>query len=257
MEVPLWKDLVDRGEKPEYLLWVGCACAYDLSAQKMIRSLVKLLNIAGVTFGILGDEEQCTGDPARRAGNEFVFQMLALQNIELLNSYGVERILCVCPHCYNVLKNEYPDLGGTYEVVHYSTLLSELIRQGRLSIGAKSKERITYHDSCYLGRGNGEYEAPREVVRALYEELTEMERSRERGLCCGAGGAQMFKEEETGTKRVSRQRTEEIIATGAKIVALNCPYCKIMLSDGLNTADADTQVKLYDLSELILQHLDE
>ncbi len=252
IKVPVMADEVAAGHQPEYLYWVGCAGAYDARAQKVTRSFVKLLHQAGVDFAVLGDEEQCTGDPARRAGNEFVFQMLAQQNIATLNGYGIKKIIVTCPHCFNALKNDYAELGAHYEVTHYATFLKELLDSGKLNTGQKSGEKITYHDSCYLGRGNGIFEDPREVVTALFEEITELERSRERGLCCGAGGAQMFKEDEPGDRRINEERAEEIIASGADIVAANCPYCLTMLGDGLK-AD-DQQVMVYDLSELILRN---
>ncbi len=253
IKLPVLAEEVAAGRKPEYLYWVGCAGAYDARAQKVTRSFVQLLNLAGVDFAVLGDEEQCTGDPARRAGNEFVFQMLAQQNIQTLNNYGITKIIVTCPHCFNVFKNEYPDLGGHYEVTHYASFLRELLETGKLSTGGKSSTRITYHDSCYLGRGNGIYEDPRVVIEALYDEITELERSREQGLCCGAGGAQMFKEDEPGDRRINEARAEEIKASGARIVAANCPFCLTMLGDGLKS-DAPDRVMVYDLSELILKN---
>ena len=250
-KVPILAEEVAAGRTPEYLFWVGCAGSYDARAQKVSRAFVRLLHQADIDFAILGDEEQCTGDPARRAGNEFVFQMLAQQNITTLNGYGVKKIITTCPHCFNVFKNEYPELGGHYDVTHYATFLKDLLAAGKLSLRSKSKTKITYHDSCYLGRGNGIFDDPREVIQALYDEITELERSREKGLCCGAGGAQMFKEDEPGDRRINEERAEEIRNSGAEIVAANCPFCLTMLGDGIKSDDQKT-VMVYDLSELIL-----
>ncbi len=249
-------EMAARGEKPEYLFWVGCAGSYDARAQKVVRAFCTLLQEAGLSFAILGEEESCTGDPARRAGNEFVFQMTALQNIEVLNGYGVTKIVTACPHCFNVLKNEYPDLGGQYELIHHTQLLQKLLDEGRLKVegGAFKGRRLTYHDSCYLGRANGVYEAPRKVLAELETELIEMQRNRERGFCCGAGGAQMFKEEEAGEKRINTERADEALGTGAELIAVNCPFCLTMLEDGLKARDKQDEVMVYDLSELILKN---
>ncbi len=249
-------EMAARGEKPEYLFWVGCAGSYDARAQKVVRAFCTLLQEAGLSFAILGEEESCTGDPARRAGNEFVFQMTALQNIEVLNGYGVTKIVTACPHCFNVLKNEYPDLGGQYELIHHTQLLQKLLDEGRLKVegGAFKGKRLTYHDSCYLGRANGVYEAPRKVLAELETELIEMQRNRERGFCCGAGGAQMFKEEEAGEKRINTERADEALGTGAELIAVNCPFCLTMLEDGLKARDKQDEVMVYDLSELILKN---
>ncbi len=254
IKVPILAEEVAQGRSPEYLYWVGCAGSYDARAQKVTRAFVKLLNQAEVDFAVLGDEEQCTGDPARRAGNEFVFQMLAQQNIALLNGYGVQKIIVTCPHCYNALNNDYSELGGQYEVTHYATFLQELLSSGKLKTQSKSDKTITYHDSCYLGRGNGIYEDPRSVVQHLFNEISEMERSREKGLCCGAGGAQMFKEDEPGKRRINEERAHEIRATSAEIVVANCPFCLTMLEDGLKVEDTEKKVMVYDLSELILKN---
>jgi heterodisulfide reductase subunit D len=248
-------DMAAAGETPEILFWVGCAGSYDARAQKVTVAFAEILNKAGIAFAILGNEERCTGDPARRAGNEFVFQMLALQNIETLNMYNVQKIVTACPHCFNTLKNEYPALGGNYEVIHHTQLLQQLINEGRVKMkegGAFKGKRITYHDSCYMGRINGVYEAPRAVLEALDADLVEMKRSRTNGLCCGAGGAQMFKEDEPGNKRVNVDRAEEALATGATIIAVNCPFCLTMMSDGVKAKDKQDDVMVYDLSELIL-----
>jgi len=254
-KVPIMSEVQALGEEPELLFWVGCAGSFDPRAQKVTKSLIKILNSCGISFAILGKEEQCTGDPARRAGNEFVFQMLALQNIETLNTYKVKRVVTTCPHCFNVLKNEYPALGGDYEIIHHTQLLESLIKEGKLSLegGAFQGKSITYHDSCYLGRANGVYEAPRAVLSQLDGEIVEMQRSASRGLCCGAGGAQMFKEDEPGKKRINAERAQEVIATGASVLAVNCPFCLTMLSDGLSAENNKEEVMVYDLSEMIVQ----
>jgi len=255
MKVQTMADYAARGEEPEILFWVGCAGSFDARAQKVTKAFVKILNDVGVKFAILGNEENCTGDPARRAGNEFVFQMTALQNIETLNMYNVEKIVAACPHCFNTLKNEYPALGGNYEVIHHTQLLQELINDGRVKMsegGAFKGKKITYHDSCYLGRVNGIYEAPRNVLAQLDADLVEMKRSKTNGLCCGAGGAQMFKEDEPGDKRINIERIEEALETGADIVAVNCPFCLTMMSDGVKAKEKEDKVMVYDLSEMIV-----
>lgn len=247
-----WKE---EGKTPEILFWVGCAGSFDSRAQKITRAFCKILHRAGIDFGILGTEESCTGDPARRAGNEFVFQMLALQNIEILNAYEIEKIVTACPHCFNTIKNEYPALGGNYEVIHHTQLLRDLIEEGRIKVEeGKASAKLTYHDSCYMGRVNGEYEAPREVINSLKMDFKEMKRSRKNGLCCGAGGAQMFKEDEPGDKRVNIERIEEALETDSEIILANCPFCITMLSDGLKAKDKQDDVMVYDLSELIVQN---
>ena len=254
IKVPILADELNAGRTPEILFWVGCAGSYDDRAKKVTRSFVNILNQLDISFAILGNEEQCTGDPARRAGNEFVFQMLAQQNIQTLNGYGVKKIVCSCPHCFNTLKNEYPELGGNYEVIHYAQFLKSFIEEGKIKLSDKDQANVTYHDSCYLGRINGEYEAPRAVINALYDDINEMKRSKQNGLCCGAGGAQMFKEDEPGEKRINVERAEEIVATGAKTVVANCPFCITMLEDGFKALDKQDEMVVYDLSELILNN---
>ncbi len=248
-------ELMAHGNTPEVLFWVGCAGSFDDRYKRVTVAFAKILNQAGIKFAVLGTEESCTGDPARRAGNEFLFQMQALTNIEVLNGYGVQKIVTACPHCFNTLKNEYPALGGTYEVIHHSTFLQQLLDEGRLTVqgGAFRGQRITYHDSCYLGRANGVYEAPRAVIQALDADLVEMKRSRKNGLCCGAGGAQMFKEPEPGRKDINIERTEEALGTGAKTIAVACPFCMVMMTDGVKNKEKEDQIKVLDLAELISQ----
>ncbi|MBK6546575.1 MAG: (Fe-S)-binding protein [Saprospiraceae bacterium] len=254
MKIPILNELIANGTYPEILFWIGCAGNYDARAQKITRAFCEILNNIGYSYAVLGDEEKCTGDPARRAGNEFLFQMLAIQNIETLNQYQVKKIVCTCPHCFNTLKNEYPELGGNYEVIHYSQFLEYLISTQKIVIKPDDKKAITYHDSCYLGRINGVYEAPRSILNALEFEILEMKRSKENGLCCGAGGAQMFKEEESGVKRVNAERVEEALQTGANTMVANCPFCITMLQDGIKEKNQQDHVMVYDLAELILQN---
>ncbi len=257
-EVPLMSQLQSEGKSPEILFWVGCAGSFDQRIQAITRAFVTILNKVGVDYAILGTEEACTGDPARRSGNEFLFQMMAYNNINVLNTYGVKKIVTTCPHCFNTLKNEYPELGGQYEVIHHSTFLQQLIDQGKVRMkekGSFSGKKITYHDSCYLGRANNIYEAPRQVLEKLDAELTEMKSCRKNGLCCGAGGGQMFKEEEAGSKRVNIARVEEAVATGAQVVASACPFCMIMLDDGLKQNQANAMI-LKDIAELVAESME-
>ncbi len=257
IDIKTMSQLAAEGRKPDYLFWVGCSGSYDPRAQKISVALVKLLNAAGVDFAILGDEEACTGDPARRAGNEFLFQMLAQQNIGTLNQYGVTRIVASCPHCFNTLKNEYPDLGGHYEVIHHTQLIKQLLEDGKIKVKyGTDKLTVTYHDSCYMGRVNNVYEVPREVLNLVNVELKEMSRSRSNGLCCGAGGAQMFKEDEPGDKRINVERAEEAAATEANAVVANCPFCMTMLTDGLQATNKRDDMMVYDLSELVLNRIE-
>jgi heterodisulfide reductase subunit D len=257
IKVPVYSTLHNEGISPEILFWVGCAGSFDARAQRITKAFCTILNKIGVSFAILGDEENCTGDPARRAGNEFLFQMLALQNIQTLNKYKVKKIVTACPHCFNTLKNEYLDLGGNYEVIHHTSFLNDLIKDGKLVLqggGSFIGKKITYHDSCYLGRINGVFEAPREILEALDADLVELKRCKSNGLCCGAGGAQMWKEDEPGSGRINHARADEIKSSGAEIVAANCPFCITMLQDGLQTAD-ENNIMVLDLSELIVQQL--
>jgi Fe-S oxidoreductase len=254
MKIKTMAEWAAEGQQPEILFWVGCAGSYDDRAQKVTIAMCKILDAVGMSFGILGSEEACTGDPARRAGNEFLFQMMAFQNIATLNAYEVKKIVTACPHCFNTLKNEYPEYGGNYEVIHHTQLLQQLIDSGKLKLaggGSFKGKKITYHDSCYLGRVNGVYEAPRAVLEALDAELVEMKRCRTNGLCCGAGGAQMFKEEEAGKRRVNEARAEEALETGATVIAANCPFCLTMMTDGVKAKDKQDEVAVMDLAEII------
>jgi heterodisulfide reductase subunit D len=258
MHIKSMAEYMAEGTSPEILFWVGCAGSFDARAQRITKAFAQILNHVGISFGIMGKEEMCTGDPARRAGNEFLFQMMAYNNIQLLNGYGVKKVVTICPHCFNIFKNEYPALGGEYEVVHHTTFLQGLINEGKLVLkggGTFKGKKITYHDSCYLGRANGIYEAPREVLAALDVELVEMKRCKTNGLCCGAGGAQMFKEEEPGTTRVNWERTGEAINTGAKVIAANCPYCTTMLIDGVKKNEKEDEVVVLDIAEMVAQSL--
>lgn len=253
-DVPTMAELNQKGIQPEVLLWIGCAGSYDERYKKVTRAFVKVLHLAGVSFGVLGPEESCTGDPVRRAGNEFLFQMQAMANIQVMNGYAVKKIVTACPHCYNTIKNEYPDLGGKYEVTHHSQFLNQLIVEGRLKIEENAElenKKITYHDSCYLGRANQIYDEPRRLIHALRADLIEMERHKEHGFCCGAGGAQMFKEAEKGDKDINIARTEEALGTNAEIIASACPFCMAMLSDGIKNKEKENEVKVLDLVELI------
>ncbi len=254
MPVPTVAEMFAAGEAPEVLFWVGCSGSYDQRAQKITKAFAGILEKVGVKYAILGKEEMCTGDPVRRAGNEFLFQMMAYQNIQILNNYHIKKIVTACPHCFNTLKNEYPELGGHYEVIHHTGFLQQLIDEGRIKMkegGSFKGKRISYHDSCYLGRGNSIYEAPRKVLEALDAELVEMKRCRTKGLCCGAGGAQMFKEEEKGTTRINFERTNEALQTGATIIASACPFCNTMLTDGVKNKEKEQEVQVMDIAELI------
>ena len=253
IKVPTLAECMAEGRTPEILFWVGCACSFDERAKKITKAFVKLLDNAKVDFAVLGAEESCSGDPAKRAGNEFLFQMQAMTNIEVMNAYEVKKVVTTCPHCFNTLKNEYPELGGKYEVIHHTQLLRDLLDEGKITIeeGTFKGKRITYHDPCYLGRANNIYEAPRELIQKLDAELVEMKSCKSRGLCCGAGGAQMFKEPEQGNKDINIERTEQAIETKPDIIAAACPFCNTMLSDGVKNKEKEDSLPVLDLAEMI------
>ena len=256
LQIKTMAEMVAAGEVPEVLFWVGCSGSFDDRAKKITKALVKILNAAQVKFAVLGTEETCTGDPAKRAGNEFLFQMQAMQNIQILNGYEVKKIVTACPHCFNTLKNEYPELGGNYEVIHHSQFVQSLINDGKLKIkdgGVFKGKKITFHDPCYLGRANGEYEAPRELIMKLDAELVEMKRCKQKGFCCGAGGAQMFKEAEPGNKEVNVERTDEALQLKPNIIATGCPFCNTMMTDGVKNFNKEKEVTVLDLAELIAE----
>jgi Fe-S oxidoreductase len=259
LHVPTMAEMMAAGKTPEVLFWVGCSGSFDDRAKKITKALVKILNKTGVDFAVLGAEESCTGDPAKRAGNEFTFQMQAMMNIQVLNGYEVKKIVTACPHCFNTLKNEYPELGGDYEVIHHTQLIQELINQGKLALkdGATFKgKKITFHDPCYLGRANDVFEAPRSLIESLDAELVEMKRCKTKGLCCGAGGAQMFKEAEKGDKEINIERTEEALETNAEIIATGCPFCNTMMTDGVKTFEKENEIQVLDVAELIANAAD-
>jgi Fe-S oxidoreductase len=248
-------ELAAQGKQPEVLFWVGCAGSFDDRAKKITKAFVKLLIKAEISFAVLGPEESCTGDPAKRAGNEFLFQMQAMTNIEVLNGYEVKKIVTACPHCFNTLKNEYPGLGGHYEVVHHTQFLKQLLDEGKLKVegGQFKGKRITFHDPCYLGRANNEYEAPRDVLAKLEGELIEMKSCKAKGLCCGAGGAQMFKDAEAGNKEINIERTEQALETKPEIIAAGCPFCNTMMTDGVKNKEKEGSIAVMDIAELIQQ----
>ena len=258
IQINTFADLLAQGKTPEILFWVGCAGSFDERAKKITKAFAKILNQANVSFAVLGSEEGCTGDPAKISVNEFLFQMQALTNIEVLNGYNVKKIVTTCPHCFNTLKNEYPELGGNYEVIHHTQFIKSLLKEGRLTVkgGVFKGKRITFHDPCYLGRANNVYEAPREVLQKLDAELSEMKSCKQKGLCCGAGGAQMFKESEAGNKEVNIKRTEEALETKPEIIAAGCPFCNTMLTDGIKNKKKENEVKVLDIAELINQASD-
>jgi len=255
IQVKTMAEMLANGEEPEVLFWVGCAGSFDDRAKKITRSFVSILNKIDIKFAVLGTEESCTGDPAKRAGNEFLFQMQAMSNIQVLNAYGVKKIVTTCPHCFNTLKNEYPGLGGDYEVMHHTQFLTGLMSDGRLKVegGSFKGKRITFHDPCYLGRANNEYEAPRNLLAKLDSELVEMKRCKTKGLCCGAGGAQMFKEAEKGNKEVNIERTEDALEVKPDIIATGCPFCNTMMTDGVKNFEKEGSIKIFDLAELIAE----
>ena len=258
MEVPTVAAMVAAGKKPEIVFWVGCAGSFDERAKKITKAFIKILSQCQVSYAVLGTEESCTGDPAKRAGNEFLFQMQALANIELLNAYEITRIVTACPHCFNTLKNEYPSLGGNYTVIHHTQLLKQLLEEGKLVLeGDQFKgKKITYHDPCYLGRANQVYEAPRSLIQKLDAELVEMKNCKAKGLCCGAGGAQMFKEPEKGKQDINIRRTEEALETSPDIIAAACPFCNTMLTDGVKNKEKSQQIQVKDIAELIAEAQD-
>jgi Fe-S oxidoreductase len=257
-QVRTMADCMAAGEQPEVLFWVGCAGSFDDRAKKITKAIAKILHKADVSFAILGSEESCTGDPAKRAGNEFLFQMMAMQNIEVMNAYEVKKIVTGCPHCFNTLKNEYPALGGNFEVMHHTQLIQGLMAEGKLTVegGVFKGKKITFHDPCYLGRGNGEYEAPRELIQKLDAELVEMKRCKTNGLCCGAGGAQMFKEAENGNKEVNIERTEDALAIAPQVIATGCPFCNTMMTDGVKHFEQEHVIAVKDIAELIAEAAD-
>ncbi|WP_394906299.1 (Fe-S)-binding protein [uncultured Mesonia sp.] len=258
IKVPTMAEYMAQGKKPEVLFWVGCAGSFDDRAKKITKAFIKLLTKAKVDYAVLGTEESCTGDPAKRSGNEFLFQMQAAMNIEVLNGYEVKKIVTACPHCFNTIKNEYPELGGNYEVVHHTQFLKGLMEEGRLRVeGGKFKgKRITFHDPCYLGRANDEYEAPRDLLRKLEVELLEMRKCKSQGLCCGAGGGQMFKEPEKGNKDVNVLRTEQALETKPEAIAAGCPFCNTMMTDGVKNKNKENEVEVLDVAEMIAQAQD-
>jgi heterodisulfide reductase subunit D len=259
MQIRTMAEMAASGESPEILFWVGCSGSFDQRAQKITRAFAEILQKIGINFAILGNEEMCTGDPVRRAGNEFSFQMMAYQNIKILDAYGIKKIVTACPHCFNTLKNEYPVLGGHYEVIHHTVFLQELIDAGKIRMkedGPFKGKKITFHDSCYLGRANNIYEAPRAVLAALDADLVEMKRCRSNGLCCGAGGAQMFKEEEKGTTRVNFERAHEAISTNAQVIAAACPFCNTMMTDGVKASENEESVTVLDVAEILARSIE-
>lgn len=253
LQVRTMSDFTASGETPDILFWVGCSGSFDDRAKKITKAIVRILNHVNIKFAILGTEESCTGDPAKRAGNEFLFQMQAMQNITTLNNYNVKKIVTGCPHCFNTIKNEYPQLGGNYEVIHHTQLVQQLINEGKLKVqgGEFKGKKIVYHDPCYLGRANNVYEAPRDVIKSLDADLNEMKRSKAKGLCCGAGGAQMFKEAEKGTKEVNTERAEEALAENPDVIAVACPFCNTMMTDGVKHFNKEDKTKVLDVAELV------
>lgn len=253
LKVPTMAELFAAGKEPEVLFWVGCAGSFDDRAKKITKAFVKILHKANVSFAVLGTEESCSGDPAKRAGNEFLFQMQAVTNIEVMNAYGVKSVVTACPHCFNTIKNEYPELGGNYQVMHHTQFMNKLLEEGRITLegGNFKGKRITFHDPCYLGRANNVYEAPRNLIKKLDAQLVEMKNCRKKGLCCGAGGAQMFKEPEKGDKEVNIERTEQALQTQPDIIAAACPFCNTMMTDGVKNKEREDSLKVMDIAELI------
>jgi Fe-S oxidoreductase len=257
IKVPVVADLFEQGKKPEYLFWVGSAGAFDDRYKQVVRAFVKILDYLKIDYAVLGTEESSSGDVARRAGNEMLFQMQALQNIELLKHYEINKIITCDPHVYNTFRNEYPDFGSTCEVFHHTQFLKQMMEEGKLLLDSTAfkGKKATYHDPCYLGRINGEYQAPRKLLEALVSERQEMPRNKSFALCCGAGGGQMFKEAEKGDKEIFIERTEEALETGADLIVTACPYCMVMMTDGLKYKNKEEKVKNYDIAELIMMSL--
>ena len=255
MKIPTLASMTSEGRKPDVLFWVGCAGSFDERAKKITKAFVKILNNSGISYAVLGSEETCTGDPAKRSGNEFLFQMQAIANIEVMNGYGVTKIVTTCPHCFNTLKNEYPELGGNYQVEHHTQFLKKLLDEGKMTLqgGSFKGKRITFHDPCYLGRANNIYEAPRELIKKLDAELVEMRNCKSKGLCCGAGGAQMFKEPEKGNKDINIERTEQAIEVKPDIIAAGCPFCNTMMTDGVKNKEKEDSIPVKDIAELIAE----
>jgi len=253
LKVPTMAELFAAGKEPEVLFWVGCAGSFDDRAKKITKAFVKILHKANVSFAVLGTEESCSGDPAKRAGNEFLFQMQAVTNIAVMNAYGIKSVVTACPHCFNTIKNEYPELGGNYQVMHHTQFMNKLLEEGRITLegGNFKGKRITFHDPCYLGRANNVYEAPRNLIKKLDAQLVEMKNCRKKGLCCGAGGAQMFKEPEKGDKDVNIERTEQALQTQPEIIAAACPFCNTMMTDGVKNKEKEDSLKVMDIAELI------
>ncbi|HSM63087.1 MAG TPA: (Fe-S)-binding protein [Gillisia sp.] len=253
IKVPTMAEYMAQGKNPEVLFWLCCSGSFDDRAKRITKAFVKLLHEAKVDFAVLGTEESCTGDPAKRAGNEFLFQMQAATNIEVLNGYEIKKVVTACPHCFNTLKNEYPELGGNYEVMHHTTFLKSLLEEGRLKVevGKFKGKRITFHDPCYLGRANNVYEAPRDLLRKLEVELIEMRKCKKNGLCCGAGGGQMFKEPEPGNKDVNIERTEQAMEVKPDIIAAGCPFCNTMMTDGVKSKNQEEKIEVMDVAEMI------
>jgi Fe-S oxidoreductase len=257
VEVPVMAEICSKGEHPEFLFWVGCAGAFDDRYQKVTKAFAKILAYLNVSYAVLGEEESCTGDPARRAGNEMLYQMQALQNIAIFQKYDIRKVITICPHCYNIFKNEYPDLGSTIEVINYLQFLDQCIISGKLKIDpdALANISITYHDPCYLGRANDLYFEPRSILRKLTSNVNEMHRNKSFALCCGGGGGQMFKEAEPGDKEIYIERTEEALRSDSRIIATACPFCMNMFTDGIKYKNREDDVKNYDIAELIVQSL--
>ena len=255
MNIPTLAAMNAEEKKPDVLFWVGCAGSFDERAKKITKAFVKILNHLEISFAVLGKEESCTGDPAKRSGNEFLFQMQAMSNIQIMNGYDITKIVTTCPHCFNTIKNEYPQLGGSYYVQHHTQFLKSLLDEGKLSLkgGSYKGKRITFHDPCYLGRANQVYEAPRDLIKKLDAELVEMKNCKSKGLCCGAGGAQMFKEPEKGRKDINIERTEQAIEVEPDIIAAGCPFCNTMMTDGVKNKEKEVSLPVKDIAELIAE----